>query len=173
MVDITDISIHRGNQGQLSVHGEHYQAVHCLNIPLHEKNALLPNAAVAEVIAYHEPDTVVDGPSWLLGHLQWRDRKVPLVSLEAATGDDVIEKTGPRIAVLNTLNSNPKVPYIAILLQGIPSLTLVQPKKVSWDDTNQPGQNSSIAGYVKLEEGSAFIPDIDNLEDRIEKLHHV
>ena len=50
MVDITDLSIHLGNQGQVSVHGDQYQAVHCLNIPLHQMNALLPNAAVAEPI---------------------------------------------------------------------------------------------------------------------------
>ena len=171
MVDVTDISIHRANKGKMSTQGEQYQAVHCLNIPLHQKSALLPNAAVAEVIAYNEPDMVADGPQWLLGNLQWRDRKVPLVSLEALTGDDVLEKSGPRIAVLNTLNSNPKVPYIAILLQGIPSLTLIQPKNISWDDDKQAIENNSIAGYVKLEEGTAIIPDIDNLESRIEKLH--
>lgn len=170
MVDVTDLSIHRANKGSMSVHGKEYQAVHCLNIPLHQKNALLPNAAVAEVIAYHDPDMVADGPHWLLGNLQWRDRKVPLVSLEALTGDGVVEKTGPRIAVLNTLNSNPKVPYIAILLQGIPSLTLIQPKNVDWDN-NESADNSSIAGHVKLEDGTAIIPDIDNLEERIEKLH--
>lgn len=171
MVDVTDLSIHRGNQGQLSVHGKQYQAVHCLKIPLYQKNALLPNAAVAEVIAYNEPDAVSDGPSWLLGNLQWRDRRVPLVSLEAITGDDVVEKTGPRIAVLNTLNSNPKVPYIAILLQGIPSLSLVQPQNINWDGDKQSAENVSIAGYVSMESGNAFIPDIDNLEQRIEKLH--
>lgn len=170
MVDVTDISIHTGNQGQMSVHGKEYQAVHCLNIPLHEKNALLPNAAVAEVIAYNQPDAVADGPNWLLGNLQWRDRKVPLVSLEAATGEDLVEKSGPRIAVLNTLNSNPKVPYIAVLLQGIPGLTLVQPTNITWDETGESG-NSSIAGSVKMENGNAIIPDIDNLEERIEKLH--
>ena len=171
MVDITDISIHRANKGQVSVHGKEYQAVHCLSIPLHNKNVLLPNAAVAEVIAYSEPDMVADGPNWLLGNLQWRDRKVPLVSLEALTGDDVVDKNGPRIAVLNTLNSNPKVPYIAVLLQGIPSLTLVQPENVKWDEGQKIQGNNSVAGYVTLEDGTALIPDIDNLEQRIEKLH--
>lgn len=171
MVDITDISIHRANKGQMSAQGKEYQAVHCLNIPLHNKNALLPNAAVAEVIAYSEPNMVADGPNWLLGNLPWRDRKVPLVSLEALTGDDVVEKDGPRIAILNTLNSNPKVPYIAILLQGIPSLTLIQPQNVKWDEEKEVQNNSSVVGYVSMEDGTAIIPDIDNLEERIEKLH--
>lgn len=171
MVDVTDISIHRANQGQLSVHGTQYEAVHCLNIPLHQKNALLPNAAVAEVIAYSDPTTMEDAPSWLLGNLHWRDRKVPLVSLEAITGDDVAAKTGPRIAVLNTLNSNPKVPYVAILLQGIPSLILIQSKNINWDVKNDASGDASVAGYVELESGYAFIPDIDTLEQRIERLH--
>jgi chemosensory pili system protein ChpC len=171
MVDVTDLSIHRAGKEKLTVQGEEFRAVHCLSIPLNDSNALLPNAAVAEVVAYNEPEPVNDAPNWLLGNLQWRDRKVPLVSLEAATGKDNAEKTGPRIAVLNTLNSNHKVPYIAILLQGIPSLTLVHPNNLKWDETNQSQGNGTIAGYIALQNGSAMIPDIDNLEQRIENLH--
>lgn len=171
MADITDISIHRAGRDQKNLQGQEYQAVHCLKIPLHEDSALLPNAAVAEVIAFNEPEQISDAPEWLLGKMQWRDRKIPLISLEAASGGDVIEKTGPRIAVLNTLNSNPKVPYIAILMQGIPSLMVVKPDTIIWDEDKQANKSQSVSGYVTLDGDTSMVPDIDNLEQRIENLH--
>ncbi|MGD8525134.1 MAG: chemotaxis protein CheW [Thioalkalispiraceae bacterium] len=171
MADITDISIHRAGKDQKALQGKEYQAVHCLKIPLHNNSALLPNAAVAEVIAFNEPDPISDAPSWLLGRMQWRDRQVPLVSLEAAAGSDVIEKTGPRIAVLNTLNSNPRVPYIAILMQGIPSLLVIKPETLNWDDGKTSEQSQSVSGYIEMDGDTTMIPNIDNLEERIEKLH--
>ena len=171
MADITDISIHRAGRDQKALQGKEYQAVHCLKIPLHENSALLPNAAVAEVIAFNQPEPINDAPEWLLGHLQWRDRKIPMISLEAASGGEVFEKTGPRIAVLNTLNSNPRVPYIAILMQGIPSLTVIKPDSLNWDEDRQAAKSQSVSGYISLDGDVSMIPDIDNLEQRIEKLH--
>lgn len=171
MADITDISIHRAGKDQKALQGKEYQVVHCLKIPLHEDNALLPNAAVAEVIAFNEPEPISDAPDWLLGHVQWRDRKVPLISLEAAIGGDIVEKTGPRIAVLNTLNSNPRVPYIAILMQGIPSLMIVKPDALNWNEEKQSNQNQSVSGYITMDGDMAMVPNLDNLEERIEKLH--
>ena len=148
-----------------------YRSVHCLKIPLHENSAVLPNAAVAEVIAFSEPAAVDDAPEWFLGYMTWRDLKVPMISLEAASGDGLVSRSGPRIAVLNTLNSNPRVPYIAILLQGVPSLTQLQPDLVEWNEDKQSENNSSVAGYIVMGGEAAMIPDIDDLERRVGGLH--
>lgn len=171
MADITDMSIHQAGKDQKALQGKEYQAVHCLKIPLLNESALLPNAAVAEVIAYSEPERVSDAPNWFMGHLQWRDHRVPLISLEAVSGAEMFEKTGSRIAVLNTLNSNPRVPYIAILLQGIPSLAVVKPDTLKWNEENPTLENQTVSAYVDLDGDKSMVPDIDNLEKRIEKLH--
>ena len=36
---------------------------------------LLPNASVAEVITYSDPEPVVGAPAWLLGRARWRARQ--------------------------------------------------------------------------------------------------
>ncbi len=153
----------------VSLPGRRLEAVHCLLIPLHEETMLLPNAAVAEVISYAEPETIPDGPDWLLGWLSWRDRKVPLISFEMASGrqvsDDIL---GNRIAVLNTLNSNPRVPYIAVMIQDIPKLHLVQPDSLTDRDDAAPRQ--SVVAQLLADGQPVLVPDIDELEVRIERL---
>ena len=149
--------------------GRRLEAVHCLLIPLHEETMLLPNAAVAEVIAYSEPETIPDAPDWLMGWLAWRDRKVPLISFEAASGRVIPDDfQGSRIAVLNTLNSNPRVPYIALLIQDIPKLHLVQPDSITERDDAEPRQ--SVAGQLLADGEPVLVPDLDDLELRVERL---
>ena len=149
--------------------GRRLEAVHCLLIPLHEETMLLPNAAVAEVVSYSEPKAIADAPDWLLGWLTWRDHKVPLISFEVASGGMVrSDLEGNRIAVLNTLNSNPRVPYIAVLIQDLPKLHLIQPDSVTAREDAEPRQ--SVAGQFLTDGEPVVVPDIDDLEMRVERL---
>lgn len=151
--------------------GRRLEAVHCLLIPLLEETMLLPNAAVAEVISYAEPETIPDAPDWLLGWLNWRDRKVPLISFEIASGRTVPnDLEGNRIAVLNTLNSNPRVPYIAVVIQNLPKLLLIQPDSLTERDDAEPRQ--SVVGQFLADAEPVLVPDIDDLEMRVERLRH-
>lgn len=149
--------------------GRRLDAIHCLLIPLHKETMLLPNAAVAEVIAYSDPESIPDAPDWLHGWLAWRDRKVPLISFEIASGRRVpTDIQGQRIAVLNTLNSNPRVPYIAVLIQDIPKLQLVQPDTVT--ERNDVNPRQSIAAQLLANGEPVIVPDLDDLEQRVERL---
>jgi len=149
--------------------GRKLDAIHCLLLPLHGETLLLPNAAVAEIVGFESPDPIAGAPGWLLGWLNWRERRIPLLSFEMASGgtppDDL---QGKRIAVLNTLNSNPRVPYIAIVLQDIPRLKLVQRDALQ----EGPGvaERQSILSQLQIEGGLVVVPDIDDLEQRVERL---
>lgn len=149
--------------------GRRLEAVHCLLIPLHKETMLLPNAAVAEVIAYSDPEAIPDAPDWLEGWLNWRDRKVPLISFEVASGRKMpSDIQAHRIAVLNTLNSNPRVPYIAVMIQDIPKLHLIQPDTLTERKDVNPRQ--SIVAQLLADGEPVIIPDLDDLEQRVERL---
>ena len=47
---------------------------------------LLPNATIAEVLSYAEPDPVEDAPDWLLGRIRWRGWQLPLVAFARLAG---------------------------------------------------------------------------------------
>jgi len=170
MADIMDMTT-LGNREVANSPQAQFDAVHCLLLPLHMDVALLPNAAVAEVIPYVEPVAIEDAPSWLIGYISWRERQVPLVMFETASeGDSGRIHNGCRIAVLNTLNGNGKLPYIAILMQGLPSLQIVRTNTIQYDN-NSSMQRQSIKAYVNLNGTAAIVPDIDELESRLTRLN--
>ena len=159
------------NTKEIITSGQNRDAIHCLTIPLHNETAVLPNASIAEVIAFKEPTQIDDAPDWFLGFLEWREKRVPLISFEAISGKEVqAPKKNSRIAVLNTLNGNSQIPYVGLLSQGIPSLAIVQEKvlqdKDSLDETRQ-----TVGAFIDLGGVDALIPDIDEIEQRLIKLN--
>ena len=95
-------------------------------LPLHDTSLLLPNISVFEVIGYRDPDPVVNAPSWLMGSINWRERKLPIISFEYFVHKEAAESGyRSRIAVCHNLQSNPQVPYIGIMCSSIPRLARV------------------------------------------------
>lgn len=169
-----EISYLNPNRKKLSAVGEQQtDVIHCLMITLTKEMIILPNSAVAEVVGYLEPEVLEGSPDWFLGRITWRERLVPLISIEqASSSNDVIDKKlkGTRIAILNTLNGNSELPYIAIVAQGIPRLNVIRQEELQTIET-LPANRSSIAEIASLNGQEFIIPDIDDLENRILNIH--
>lgn len=159
------------NTKDIVASGKSSNVIHCLTIPLHEETALLPNAAIAEVIAYKKPTPIDDAPEWFLGYFEWREKRVPLISFEAVSGKNIEgAKKSSRIAVLNTLNGSTELPYVGILSQGIPSLAIVQEEGLE-DKAHTDESRSSISAVVEVGGIEAVIPSIDEIEQRLNQLN--
>lgn len=148
-----------------------YETVHCLLLPLNRSFGLLPNASVAEIIPYAAPDQVDDAPDWLLGMINWRERHLPVISLELASESEMgkLHKSC-RIAIVNTLNGNARLPYFGILLQSLPSLQIVRPAGVTENEEAAESLPPSVKANVIVNGTSAMIPDLDDLESRLLRL---
>ena len=134
-----------------------------LILPLADRNLLVPNVALAELIPYRPPQTSPGLPAWMLGQVAWRDLRLPLRSFEAAAGGQATVGPGARVAVLNALGGRPQVKFLALLLQGIPrSLKL---------EDNLPRTNAPLAALeldaVQLGLDVAKIPDLVALEQML------
>lgn len=158
------------NTKEIVTSGKSSGVVHCLTIPLHDETALLPNAAIAEVIAYKDPTPIDDGPDWFLGYIEWRDKKVPLISFEAVSGREVeAPKKNSRVAVLNTLNGSTQLPYVGILTQGIPSLAIVQEQGLE-DKGDVDEERQTVSAFIEVGGVAAIIPNIDEIELRLKRI---
>lgn len=158
------------NTKEILAAGQRTGAIHCLTIPLYDETALLPNASIAEVIGYKVPTPIDDGPEWFLGHIEWRDKKVPLISFESISGKDVHAPVkNSRIAVLNTINGNGQIPYVGIVTQGIPSLAIVQEQGLEDAEVTEDNRQT-IGAFVKLGGMEALIPNIDEIEQRLMRI---
>ena len=144
--------------------------VRCLTLNLHGLEMLLPNTLVAEVTETTEVSTAANTPDWLNGFVSWRGRNVPLVSFEQLLGVDTMghHDTG-HMVVLNTLNNNPQIPFIAREIQGLPRLSVLQHGVLEYDE-NKKTAEPVILSSLRVEGESVIVPNIDVIERMLENL---
>ena len=126
---------------------------------------LLPNATIAEVLSYADPDPVADAPDWLLGRIRWRGWQLPLVAFARLTG--IAEEQGglgSKVVVLKALGGDPKAPYFAILTQGFPRLVTVARDTVVTDTSSGEALPEAVQARVLLNEDEALLPDLEHVE---------
>ncbi len=140
-----------------------------LLIPLDEHQLLLPNVAVAEIIGYTEAEPVADSPDWLLGFIDWRQQRVPLVCPERLNGQPVAA-AGPdrRIAVLNGIIGDPQLPFCAVVVAGVPRQMRITAADISRYEDGDTGPAEKSWALVNGE--LALIPDLDYLQQQVAAL---
>ena len=89
-----------------------------LLIPLSGERLLVPRVCVAEVIAFSSLERPKDDdrlPIWFLGKVEWNGRRVPVISFEALSGEDVENRPGrTRIVVFHAIGSDLKSGYFTL-----------------------------------------------------------
>jgi len=125
---------------------------------------LLPNANVAEVLAYSEPDALPGAPDWLLGAVRWRGWRLPIVSFPQLVGwPSEPVRLGAKVAVLKALGGNPRLPYFAVVSQGFPRLVNVGRDALeAIEDTE--GLPVGVQARVQLGDDIAVVPDLMTVE---------
>ena len=144
------------------------QAVPCLLIPTQGKSLLLPNVTVAEVVGYTPPRALENAPAWFLGFIIWRGEQVPVLSFETANREIHGANTASaRIAVMNGSGSSSRLPFFAVVVQGIPRMVRVNEEDIEQSDENL-GPAEAMA--VKTSVGKAYIPNLQYLEGLLTKV---
>lgn len=129
---------------------------------------LLPNTLVAEVVEQRPYESIPSMPSWVLGKLAWRGREVPLIDLESMLGQEPAQvMTGRRYLVLNTLNGNPRLPFIAMAMDGLPHTMLLSEADLRYDETADSEQSLLLTRLIH-DEDVLWVPDLDEIERRVE-----
>jgi len=125
---------------------------------------LLPNANVAEVLAYSEPEALPGAPDWLLGASRWRGWRLPIVSFPQLVGwpSDPV-KLGAKVAVLKALGSNPRLPYFAVVSQGFPRLVNVGRERLEAIE-DLKSLPLGVQARVQLGDDIAVVPDLMTVE---------
>jgi chemosensory pili system protein ChpC len=137
-------------------------------IQIADAKLLLPNATIAEVLSYADPDPVSDAPDWLLGRIRWRGWQLPLVAFSRFAGiaNDEHGGLGSKVIVLKALGGDPKRPFFAVLTQGFPRLVTVTASALE-SDAHGDSVPEGVLAKVRLNEDDALVPDLAILEIRI------
>lgn len=148
------------------------QTLSCVMIPVSGRQLLLPNVTIAEVVDYAGTSAEADMPEWLVGYLDWRGLRLPIISYDAANGGKAPASSDGRgrIIVLNTISDQHRgLRFIALITQGIPSqarLTEDQMRKLD----GEAGPADLME--VEVEGENAWIPNLDYIESLARQSHH-
>src|SRR5690606_30655023 len=132
---------------------------------------LLPNATIAEVLSYAEPEPVADAPHWLLGRIRWRGWQLPLASFSRLSGiaEGEAGDLGSKVVVLKALGGDPQLPYLALLTRGFPRLVTVSREALVADagEGDAGALPLGVLMRVMLNDEQALLPDVDAIEGAI------
>ncbi len=132
-------------------------------LPVTGGRVLVPSTTMAEVITFAPPEPVADAPDWLLGRVAWRGWRLPVLAfsvLAGATGREAIDNT--RVAVLKALNGHARLPYLGVLTQGFPRLTLIFRDALVAEATE--ALPTGVREQVRVHGEPAWIPDLELIE---------
>lgn len=137
--------------------------LHCMRVPTDDVTLLLPTSVMAEVVDYSPPRPMEGTPPWLLGFVDWENRQVPVFSFTALINGDPPGAAPPRarIMILKSLNETGRVPYLGVLLAGLPHPVTVTPEDLV--ETGDEKKSLGVFSRVRVGEDAAIIPDIDRL----------
>ena len=128
---------------------------------------LLPNATIAEVLSYSDPEPIADAPDWLLGRTRWRGWQLPLVAFSRFAGiSDEEGGLGSKVIVLKALGGDAKRPFFALLTQGFPRLVTVTEAALA-SEADDGELLEGVLARVRLNEDDALVPDLAAIEEQI------
>jgi len=146
------------------------QSLQCVMIPVNNRQLLLPNVSIAEVIDFDGTQTGANTPDWLIGFVEWRGLQLPVISYDAANDGELVvpgENRG-RIIVLNTIGpGHARSPFMAMATQGIPSQARLDESQVKQLEA-EPGPADLM--QVEVDGETAWIPNLEYLESLASKV---
>jgi len=137
--------------------------------PLTDGYVVLPNSAVAEVLAYSAPEPFKTSPIWLLGEIAWHGWQVPVISYEQLIDENAghISTSRARILIIKTLGESTQVNYIGLVIQGLPKLKKVTAESLIEKQTE--GLADTLFSEVFIDNQIAMIPELANLTHTVEQ----
>lgn len=142
-------------------------------IPMLKEHLLIPSETVAEVVPFMNVslfEGIEHKTDWHIGTVAWRKQNIPVLSLERLLKHQELgDLKHSRVAIIHTLRSSDELPYIALLVQGIPRMVPVSNDNVEVIDDSASDLISKL--WLKVGDNKAMVPDIDMLEQMAMELN--
>jgi chemosensory pili system protein ChpC len=135
---------------------------------VHDDTLLLPNSAVAEVLARDALRPAGGGPDWLAGFCDWNSRRVPAIRFEmlngGARGGDPRRE---RIVVLHSLGRAIPGGCIALVALGYPHLVTLNRAAMHPMALDATDREALVLARARIASQVVLIPDFEAVEVEI------
>ena len=141
----------------------------CVLVALHDRQVLLPNVTVAEVVRMQRIQPVNNAPDWLVGMISWRGKLLPVLSLEAVLadrGDPPPPAASPGCSLLVMNRSRPMdgLEFYAVLVRSMPRMLWVAVEDLAVVDGPLA---AAEAARIRVGEDEVTVPRLPYLEELV------
>lgn len=145
------------------------EALYAVMIQIAGDFLLLPNAAVSEVAALDrfEP-AAADAPAWLAGWHATAERRIPVLSFEALSGQprpEVAKRS--RVVIVNPIGRRMGGGGFALLAQGHPHLISINRGTINAVNLLPGDREDLVLSRVRMAGQESVIPDLEQIEARL------
>ena len=136
-------------------------------LPIEGDRVLLPAAAIREALQLDRIELNSGSPAWLLGHAQSAGVRLPVISLEGLMGRSIPAR-GSRSRMVRVVSTSGKSDWMMVT-QGQPHLTPLNMQALQPAPLESQDPLDLILARGKIANLTAFIPDLDEIEQRVER----
>jgi chemosensory pili system protein ChpC len=143
--------------------------LYSLLIPVTSGRLLVPRGAVAEVVGNLRllPAGTDSNAEWLLGHVNWNNQQIPVVSFELMSDDSYVPSPRDRMVVFIAVEGRMDPQFFAMMTQGHPHLVRVSPEVIGVGELREGDQNRPIVCRSQMATEQPMIPDIPAIGNKI------
>jgi chemosensory pili system protein ChpC len=147
----------------------HKEFIKSIILTLKNELVVVPNASVAEIISVQDVREVENSPRWMLGKARWRGVEVPVVSYEAAGGDDVqAVNINTQVAVMYSVSEDSEHAYIGLAMHGVPHVSTFSRDQIRTDE-NVSSDHPMVAQKVRINGAAAGILDLFAIDEMLQQ----
>lgn len=142
--------------------------INAVLMALHGDTLLLPNSAVAEVIARERAQAQADAPQWLAGFCEWNNRRVPVIHFEALNGAAVAPPSKrARVVIVHGFGRHGNAGALGIVAQGYPHLVTLNRAALQAAALRDTDRADLVLSRVRIASQEALVPDLECIESEI------
>jgi chemosensory pili system protein ChpC len=149
------------------------ELIKCVILTLRNENVIVPNAIVAEITSVKEVVESENAPEWFLGKMNWRGKDVPLLSFEAAAGEEISKvNLNTQAVVLYAVGkdgNDAESPYLGLVMSGVPHVSRFTREQIVTDSEDQE-EHPMVAQKVRVNGARVSILDVDAMVSMVQGL---
>lgn len=152
------------------------QLIKCVILTLRKQNVIVPNALIAEIISVKDVVVGENAPRWFLGDMVWRGENVPLLSFEAAGGDEVPNvNLNTQAVVLYAVGNTGEIsdkPFLGLVMSGVPHVSHFSREQIISDvvEDDEDEGHPMVAQKVRINGASVSVLDVDAMVGMIAEM---
>ena len=148
----------------------HKEFIKSIILTLKNELVVVPNASVAEIISVQDVREVENSPRWMLGKARWRGVEVPVVSYEAAGGDEAqAVNINTQVAVMYSVGEDSEHPYIGLAMHGVPHVSTFSRDQIRTDE-QVSSDHPMVAQKVRINGAAAGILDLFAIDEMLQQV---